>query len=335
MQNDDTWRTLFHPFDAGVLDLPDPCGRVLFLGAQPGFRLPEGFAADLICVQGFRPDYLALQRQGRAVVAEPEGQDYDMAFVLAGKHRGQNEMWVAEALARVKPGSLVVVAASKKEGGDSLRKRMAELVGIEGHASKHHGTVLWLRAGEKSLPPVEAVQVGLFSTRPGMFSHGHVDAGSQLLAENLPADLKGDVADFCAGWGFLSGMLAQRDAVKSIDLYEADHASLEAAKAGLAGSSKQFGFFWHDLAAEKVTRRYDAIVMNPPFHAAGQRADPAIGSAIIAAAARALKGRGRLILVANRALPYERALAGLFAETGELVRDDKFKILWGSGPRTR
>ena len=37
-----------------------------------------------------------------------------------------------------------------------------------------------------------------------MFSHGRIDPGSRLLAEALPADLSGKVADFCAGWGYLS-----------------------------------------------------------------------------------------------------------------------------------
>jgi hypothetical protein len=42
-----------------------------------------------------------------------------------------------------------------------------------------------------------------------MFSHDRIDAGSELLASRLPNDFKGDVADFGAGWGYLSVELAE------------------------------------------------------------------------------------------------------------------------------
>ena len=51
----ETLKTLFHPFDTGALDAPGADTRALFLGAEPGFRLPEDFKAQLTAVQGFRP----------------------------------------------------------------------------------------------------------------------------------------------------------------------------------------------------------------------------------------------------------------------------------------
>lgn len=335
MNMTETLKTLFHPFDNGTLDLPEAGSRALFLGALPGYRLPDGFAASITAVQGFRPAYLGLKKQGASVVAEPEGENYDLAFVLGSKHRGQNEGWIAEAQKRVKPGGLIVVAASKKDGGDSLRKRIAEVAGIEDHAAKHHGIVFWLRNEADRLQQPEETEVGAFRTRPGMFSHGHADPGSVFLLSALPADLKGDVADFCAGWGFLAGDLTRRERITSVGLYEADHTSLEAAKAALGDAGKPIGFFWHDLVGEPVERVYDAVVMNPPFHAGGHAAEPDLGSGLIRAAATALKGKGRLFLVANRGLPYERALAGAFAQSGELTRNEDYKILWAAEPQTR
>jgi 16S rRNA (guanine1207-N2)-methyltransferase len=332
---DDTLKTLFHPFETGMLDLPVPGTRALFLGARPGLPLPGGFAAEITAVQGFRPDLLGLKREGVNAVPEPQGEAYDLALVLAGRHRGQNEAWISEAQKRTKEGGLIVVAASKKDGGESLRKRVAELVGIEDQTAKYHGMVFWLRAGAAEFPQAPAETVGRFTTRPGMFSHGHADPGSSLLLANLPSNLKGDIADFCAGWGFLSADLAERTGVKSVDLYEADHASLQAAKAGLADMRVPMNFYWRDLLTEKAERPYDVVVMNPPFHAGGHAAEPNLGKNMIRAAAAALKGSGRLFLVANRGLPYERELAAIFAQTGELARDGNYKILWAVEPQTR
>ena len=87
--------------------------------------------------------------------------------------------------------------------------------------------------------------------------------------------------------------LAERTAgLKAIDLYEADYESLEAAKANLAAlpGAPATGFFWHDLVGEKVEKKYDLIVMNPPFHQ-GRAAEPEIGQAMIRAASSALEAR--------------------------------------------
>ncbi|TGT24746.1 methyltransferase, partial [Mesorhizobium sp. M4B.F.Ca.ET.169.01.1.1] len=60
-------KTLFYPFEAEALPLPRKDARVLFLGAEPGFRLPVGFDAALHLVQGFRPHFRALQASGYTV----------------------------------------------------------------------------------------------------------------------------------------------------------------------------------------------------------------------------------------------------------------------------
>lgn len=51
--------------------------------------------------------------------------------------------------------------------------------------------------------------------------------------------------------------------------------------------------------------------MNPPFHE-GRVTDVSLGQSFIAAAASRLKPGGRLLMVANRQLPYELTLKGLF-----------------------
>jgi 16S rRNA (guanine1207-N2)-methyltransferase len=106
---DDALRTLFHPFEAGLLEPPGR--RALFLGARAGFRLPRSMDLDLLAVQGFRPDVLALEKAGIAVKPRAEGSDYDLALVLLGRHRGQNEAWLREAFERHgrDPGDIEVV----------------------------------------------------------------------------------------------------------------------------------------------------------------------------------------------------------------------------------
>lgn len=373
----DALKTLFHPFESGMLPLPEAGMRILFLGATAGLRLPEGFAGELSLVQGFRPDFLTLEGQGRHVSPRVEGDAFDLALVLCGRHRGENEVRLAEAISRVKPGGLVVMAGDKTDGIASLRQRLsrnenmiaAALVGrggrhivietksglieqppperlynpvttavpLGGHLSKNHGVVFWLRRTPEADAFASATKEwyaswplidGRFETAPGMFSHDRIDPGAKLLAEALPADLSGKVADFCAGWGYLSAeLLVRYPNVSSIDLYEADFSSLEAARRNLPDTGEvATRFFWRDLLSEPVEARYDAIVMNPPFHRS-RAAEPEIGQRLIAVAAKALASRGWLFMVANRNLPYEKALAASFAEYREIAGDKAFKVL--------
>jgi len=325
---------LLRPFETGDLEPPAKGTRVLFLGAEPGLRALRQWDAEFVCVNGFRPSFLQLARESWTTLAEPEGDGYDMALVLAQKHRGLNEARIAEAWRRVRDGGVILVAGAKDDGIDSLRKRTAGKVPLAGALSKYHGVAFWFTrqagqaapfAGAGEPVPVE----GRFRAAPGMFSHDRVDPGSRLLAESLPADLAGAAADFCAGWGFLSAALLERCAgVRSLDLYEADHAALKAAKANLADAAVPLGFHWIDLAGEPVAARYDVIVMNPPFHA-GRAAEPDLGAKMIATAAKALKPRGRLFMVANRHLPYEATLAASLPAHGEIARDKGFKVLYG------
>ena len=326
-------KTLFHPFEAEVLPLPRKGERVLFLGAEPGFRLPEGFEAGLYLVQGFRPHLRVLQASGLTVTPQAQDSGFDAALVLAGRHRGLNELRIAEALERVASGGLIVVAGGKDEGIASLRKRIGELVPLEDHLPKYHGIAFWFRrpadidAAEKLRTANPALLVdGRFHTAPGMFSFDRVDLGSKLLVDNLPKDLRGTVADFCAGWGYVAAEVSARSpGISGLDLYEADFDSLETAKGNVGKGAVAPRFFWIDLLGETVEQRYDAIVMNPPFHRS-RATEPEIGAGMIRAAGKALKPGGRLFMVANRQLPYEPVLAAAFSSHAEIARDGMFKV---------
>jgi len=332
----ETLKTLFHPFASETVASPGEGERVLFLGAEAGFALPEGFAASLDAVQGFKPLYRQLLAQRIEAKPEIDGEDYDAALVLCTKHKGENEANIAAALSRVKAGGLIVVAGGKEDGVQPLRKRV-EGFGLDTeHMPKYHGVAFWFgRPADVSeivakfgKSPVRVD--GRFIASPGMFSHDRLDAGSQLLASRLPTDFTGDAADFGAGWGYLSVELAQKSRnLARLDLYEASYEALEAAKANLAENCPDapVRFFWHDLAGEPVRDKYDLVIMNPPFHE-GHAAEPSLGQAMIKTAASSLRGGGRLMLVANRGLPYEPVLAEHFKDSGETCRNARFKVLW-------
>lgn len=337
--NDENWQILAYPFVAGHVDAPRPDSRVLCLNAAHTAALRGVLPAAVDFVQHQRTGYLELKAAGCHVHPRAQGTGYDAALIATGRHRRQNEGWIAQAVRLVKPGGLIVVGGSKTDGAASLRKRLGALVRIDAHAAKFHGMSFWFRNPEGgkardvalALDSRDLLVEGRFHTRAGMFSSEHVDPASRILGDHLPSRMGAHVADFGAGWGYLSRTVLDRcEGVATIDLYEADFEALEAAKPNVgAPDGIAVGFHWRDLLREKTQRSYDAIVMNPPFHA-GRAADTGLGAGMIEAAARALGRGGRLFMVANRQLPYEAVLARAFPAVSEIALTEGFKVIRAS-----
>jgi 16S rRNA (guanine1207-N2)-methyltransferase len=240
---------------------------------------------------------------------------------------------MARAFAQLAPGATLAVAGANALGPATYEKSLRALAPV-GTLSKHHARVFWCARPER-LPPeftawCKAAEPrpnadGLI-TVPGIFSAARVDPGSGLLAGHLPHDLSGRVADLGAGYGYLAkAALARCPAIARIDCYEAEALALDCARRNLAHDSRA-RFFWHDVAGGLPERGYDALLMNPPFHA-GPEADPALGQAFIASAAASLRAGGRLLLVANRRLPYEAALRENFASVERLAESGGYKAI--------
>ncbi|GHC01472.1 class I SAM-dependent methyltransferase [Thermomonas carbonis] len=333
---------LLYPFAEGALRWS---ADALFLRAREGAALHmRGGLQSLACTQPFKPEADRLQRIGATLVDEDAvpAARYPLVLVLPPRQREEARALLAKACMAVAPGGIVIASVANDEGAKSREADLKQLAGTVTTLSKHHCRVSWTRPDAtfdaatlaqwaKADAPRKVISPNVpgeaFLSRPGVFAWDRVDAASAMLAEALPNDLSGRIADFGAGWGYLSmQVLARCPKVASLDLYEADARALALAGENLADSRVPVSRHWRDVAAG-VSERFDAIVCNPPFHALGRGDRPDIGRAFIAAAASALKPGGRLWLVANRHLPYEYALGEGFAQVQTLAQDGGFKIV--------
>lgn len=333
--------TLLLPFGEGELAGPGEERRAFFIRAEGGELLPHQWKSGLVCEQTLREEYDALMAAGFETVTELEGE-FDCGMCLVTRHRRENDANVARGWDLLEEGGTLVCAGRNDVGIKSMEKRLGKFVGIEGKVTKNHSRAFWMRKGETGNPfPDEWLELarpashmdGLpFVTQPGIFSWNKVDRGSAFLLEHLPARIAGDVADFGAGWGFLSHELLDRfERIKRIDLLENEKMALDAAKLNV--TDERASFFWTDLAGPVTGDRvYDWVVTNPPFHTSS-RTDITLGCRFIEVAARSLGHGGKLLLVANRQLPYEREVNRLFNEVERLAESADFKVLLASRPR--
>jgi 16S rRNA (guanine1207-N2)-methyltransferase len=329
---------LAEAFLTGAL-APPPAGDVLVIRAAGPELAAVLDPGRLIFEQSFRPAHDRIAAAGLRVTARAEAPAA-MAVVTLTKSRAENLGAVARALALLPPGATLGLDGAKTDGIDSLARQVGAVLPPAGSFAKGHGRVVWLTRPEVlpdavadwAAAAAPARNAAGFLAAPGMFAPEGPDPGSLQLAEAFAGRLGGRVADLGAGWGWLAAQaLAGSPGVAAVDLYEAEARALEAARANV--TDPRAAFHWADVRElRRAEPGYDAAIVNPPFHA-GRAADPGLGAAFIAAAARILKPSGRLWLVANRQLPYEAALDAGFARREKLAEDGVHKVFVADRPR--
>ena len=325
---------LILPFQQGLLALSDDPSLVL--GAVPSPVLSE--LSEPLCIQSFKPYYDALTAQGLSCDTKPSGT-FTQSFVKLSRHKGVNRLRVAQAWALTQDGGTIVVSGDKTEGVEALIKDLKKLMTLDGVLPKSHGKVFWMTRTDSAGPPLDwlagaepSKNKDGFATAAGVFSAEKADIGSKLLAEHLDPNAKGLVADLGAGWGYLSKQLLERaSAVEQLDLFEAEATALEMAKLNV--TDPRAAFHWEDVTnMTGFENSYNLVISNPPFHES-RKSEPQLGQKFIEKAARILKRSGVLMMVANRQLPYERALQDQFRTVEKVADSSGYKVIVARNPR--
>lgn len=320
---------LTHALETGQLDPPE--GQMLVLRARLS---PSLLTLDnVIAEQSFRPEYLALKAAGIALLEDTYGS-YPCVLVNLTRSRDESLALISIAWDALEPGGLILIDGSKTDGIDAITKTLRSFITLDQVIPKSHGKLIVARKTNTTLPDWQTARkltpnADGFHTAAGMFSSGGIDEGSAMLARHFANRLKGDVVDLGAGWGWLSqAALSACEKIDAIHLVEAENTALAAARMNVTDPKAQF--HWADATA--FSGKYDAVITNPPFHA-DRKPDPALGLSFIQAAARLLKPSGKLMLVANRMLPYEETLDQLFRRVERREQSNRFKVFEASKPR--
>lgn len=332
--------TLLLPFENGLVELP--ADGALFLRARFGQALSGLAREQILCEQSFKPAHDILAKAGFTVRADDDGTRRALTLVLPPRQREEYRALLARAVTSTRDGGIVMAAVSNLEGARTVENDLKALTGNVDSLSKNKCRVFWARIDDRrdamriaewlALDVPRPIEGGRFASRPGLFAWDRLDAGSKLLVDNLPPVLKGKVADLGAGFGYLSEeVLTRYPAITHLDVVEAEKRALDMARINLAPYGERVAFHWCD-ATKALPDTYDAIISNPPFHV--DRADRHdLGKAFIVSAAGALTSGGQLWMVANRHLPYEETLKGVFKNVAIIADNNYFKVFKAIGPK--
>lgn len=306
---------------SGQLELPE---QTVLIRPPIGAALPEQLSKAPVMTTS------AVETAYWAALGHPVGAQLPNTAQAAVMFMPKSKTLAKATLADLKGLQLVAVDGAKTLGIDSLYKACRPLVDTD-TLTKAHGRLFWFAPGQAFADWAAAPQNAAegFVTQPGVFSEGKVDAGSRALAEALPATLPRRMADFGAGWGYLSAQVLARPGVESLDLIEDEALSLQCAKTNV--TDPRAAFHWADATAW-TGGPYDGVIMNPPFHQ-GKDANINLGRAFIQSAARSMAPRGTLWMVANRHLPYEETLGACFGRCDLLATSGGFKVFMATRPK--
>ena len=336
--------TFLRPFRLGEIDFsPEGGAEAFWIRAAPSKDIESAWKQTLICEQTLGSQYSRLQKMGFKVTRNLTGK-FDLGFCTLTKHKKENLGNIARAMNLLRPSATLLCCGEKAVGPKTIAKAVAERVAIAGQLSKNHCRVFWFTEDpsldwndwELHSKPARYLDNADYLTRPGIFSYDKMDKGSRFLIEHFPNEIAGQVADYGSGWGYLAGELLQRfRLIESLHLWEDEWIALDLARKNLARFGDRAEFFWSDLTQQESEsrQRYDWIITNPPFHA-GTESDIRLGCRFMERASHSLKPSGKLLMVANRHLPYEKPARQLFASVEIRAESTAFKVLEASGPQS-
>lgn len=291
-----------------------------------------------------------------SVLAKPRIADdsIDLVTIRIPADRIGLQMMIAETARVLRPGGRCVLAGENAAGARPAARLLGEVFGNIAVRDQRRGCRLVEAVKPEHSSPDSAVHPILGSawldpncfhrselqwqaddgaansltqfTRPGVFSWEHVDEATDLLANIMEIRSGESVLDLGCGSGGLGTVAALRSGAR-VTMVDSDADAVRCARqTALHAGAEEVSVMASDITSSLGNRKFEVVVTNPPFHL-GKATDLQVPAAFIEDAHEALVSGGRLILVANRTLPYERLISERFGECFCIHDGRRFKIL--------
>jgi 16S rRNA (guanine1207-N2)-methyltransferase len=268
----------------------------------------------------------------------PEGGPYQTALLRLPKSKEELSLTLAAARSVLAEDGELFLYGSNDEGIKSATARlepyfdraMAEFTKgkcrlLRARSTTAAGRLALSDWQEKITVETPQGQIDLTSY-PGIFAHGRLDAGTQVLLDHLPKT-SGPVRvlDFGCGSGVLSAALLKTNPEADVTLFDNDALAIRCASQNVPGATARLGSKMADLTDIEV----DLILSNPPFHY-GKEQDFSALEDLCMSAPKLLSKGGVIRMVVQRTAPAQRFLERAFGSAQVIGENKSFRI-WEAG----
>ncbi|MBL0940979.1 MAG: class I SAM-dependent methyltransferase [Gemmatimonadaceae bacterium] len=285
--------------------------------------------------------------------ADATDASLQLAVIRLPTDRISTQLMLDEAFRTLAVGGVCLLAGANDEGAKTAARTMAACFGNAEVEAQHSGHRL-LKAIKRTVTPADGWSAAPWAdfdhwhiadgpsvrgvdrplqifARPGVFSWEHLDEATAILASCLDVTTGESVLDLGCGAGVLGVLSALANGGGRVLMLDADSDAVRSAQrtaeaAGVAMGPRHAEVRASDVASAAGDERFDVVVSNPPFHL-GKATDLLVPAAFIDESHERLNSGGRLLLVANRTLPYERLIAERFGAVRTVHDGRRFKVL--------
>jgi 16S rRNA (guanine1207-N2)-methyltransferase len=282
----------------------------------------------------------------------PTSDGWDIVLLTMPKGRRYTRSLLVAAWEALKPGGQLLLAGPSKGGAKAVIKDAERLFGnatVLGYRN-HQRVAACIRGDRLPTPlPKEYQQPGIalgtqhlveiastegtlsLETHPGIFSWEALDEGTALLLDHLEIKAGDRIWDIGCGYGAIGLSTALRGAdfvaMSDVNILGVDYAQKNAGQNGLDQKVEVFpADTLYTPHSTLPAHHFDLIVSNPAFHQ-GRDVDKSMGNQLIANASNYLTQNGRLVLVANRFLNYDKMMQVHFSKVERIAETNKFHVI--------
>lgn len=259
----------------------------------------------------------------------------DCVVIVLPKSRALLDFWLHQINSQCATDTLVLLVGEKNAGIQSASKQLQCVVTSIDKIDMARHCQLWLGRLKgngtfnvidyKKTFSTECLNQGLtFTSIPGVFNHGALDEGTELLLDNLGKIPAHRILDFGCGAGVLGLHLKKLQPDADVDMLDASAEAVYASQQSALLNQLDVNVFASNGLSE-VRGRYKAIYSNPPFHT-GIKTDYSVTEHFIRGAAEHLIEGGELRIVANAFLKYPSLIEKYIGECKVVAESSKFRV---------
>jgi 16S rRNA (guanine1207-N2)-methyltransferase len=261
---------------------------------------------------------------------------HDLVIIQFPKSKAELTFTLAMVAGSLSKDCLVLIVGENKSGIKSLEKlttqQLEDCAKIDSarHCLLFAANMLpaqesfildsWMKAYSFSINETIIEVVAL----PGVFSQNGLDIGTQVLLENLPKKVSGDLLDFGCGAGVIASYYGKVFPNANLHLLDVSALALYSAQKTLTLNGLT-GRIFPSNSLSDAKEKYDYVISNPPFHQ-GLKTNYQATETFLSKIKPHLKPRGQVTVVANSFLRYQAIMEEEIGRTHILAKQKGFSI---------